>query len=356
MLSIFHFPKVIVFRSIVEIMLIFYVLLIIGNKKYRPDWKNPLLIAVTIFTALYILTSITGVNLYRSFWGTLERMGGVFSFVHYWIFFVILTSVFNNNNANDANRNANDANRNANYANWLKLLKLCVVAGFLSILTAGNAALFAGYLIFILFLALYLLINNAKNANKDANYTNLFYIVVLVLGVPTLFLTAVRGSILSFIGALLLLAFFSLFVSKKRKIKFTALALLVLILALISVFWLCRNQSWVQENPYLRRITDISLETTTVQTRLWGWQAALKGWQERFILGWGPENFNLLFAKHFNPKYYQGFGSEFVWDRAHNVILNTGATMGIIGLLSYLGIFGVILVYFIGLLKRKKYI
>jgi hypothetical protein len=48
-LSIFHFPKVIIFRSIVEIMLVFYILLILANKKYRPKW-NALLITITIFS------------------------------------------------------------------------------------------------------------------------------------------------------------------------------------------------------------------------------------------------------------------------------------------------------------------
>ncbi|RLG23353.1 hypothetical protein DRN85_09500 [Methanosarcinales archaeon] len=416
-LSIFHFPKVIVFRSIVEIMLIFYVLLIIGNKKYRPDWKNPLLIAVTVFTGLYILTSITGVNPYRSFWGTLERMGGVFTFIHYWVFFVILTSVFNNN-ANDANRNANDANRNANYANnscaanknWMKLLKFCVIAGFLSILyaygqlfdlgeffvgwqhgrifgTQGNAALFAGYLIFILFLAAYLLFTEAYR-EKHRNIQKVFYGLVIALGVPALFLTAVRGSILSFIGALFLLAIFIIFFHRdtqtisqhkagdtqehtdnQRKsayssearqnprvsaIKIIALALLVLLLTLISVLWLCRNQSWVQENRYLKRITDISLETKTVQTRLATWKSAWQGWQERFWLGWGPENFNVLFAKHFDPMHYEGFGSEVVWDRAHNTFLDIGTTMGIVGLLSYLSIFIVLFFYLYKLIFNRS--
>jgi len=362
-LSIFHFSKVIVFRSIVEIMLIFYVLLIIGNKKYRPNWKNPLLITVTIFTGLYVLTSITGVNPYRSFWGTLERMGGVFTFLHYWVFFVILVSVFNKGNVNDMNKHANDTN-------WMKLLKLCVIAGFLSILyaygqhfniewfvgwqrtkvfgTTGNAALFAGYLIFVLFMAIYFLFQ--KEISKKGR---IFYGLVLILGIPALFLTTVRGSILSFIGALFLLGIFGAIISKKKQIKISSLALLVLLLVLISVLWFCQYQSWVQENPYLNRMTDISLETRTIQTRLAAWQSAWQGWQERFWLGWGPENFNLLFAKYFNPMHYEGFGSEVVWDRAHNTFLNIGATMGIIGLLSYLSIFVVLIYYFIRAFRKK---
>ena len=351
-LSIFHFPKVIVFRSIVEIMLIFYILLILSNKKYRPKW-NALLITITIFTGLYILTSITGVNPYRSFWGTLERMGGVFSFVHYWIFFVILISIFREKE------------------NWLKLLKFGVIVGFLSILyaygqyfnlgeffvgwqrtkvfgTMGNAALFAGYLIFILFLAIYFLFH--KQSSSRGRF---FYGLVLVLGIPALFLTAVRGSIISFLIAIFLLGIFNLISSKNPKIKQGTIIFIGLLIIIISIFWFNRNQPWIQENAYLKRITDISLETRTIQTRLATWQSAWQGWQEKFILGWGPENFNLLFSKHFDPMHYQGFGSEVVWDRAHNTFLNTGATMGIVGLLSYLSIFVVLIYYFIRAFRKK---
>lgn len=352
-LSMFHFPKLIVFRSIVEIVLIFYILLILSSKKYYPKW-NALLITITIFTGLYILTSITGINFYRSFWGTLERMGGVFSFLHYWIFFVILVSVF---------RNKKD---------WLKLLKLSVIAGFLSILfaygqyfklgdffvgwqhegrvigTTGNAALFAGYLIFILFLAIYFLFH--KQSSKRGRF---FYGLVLVLGVPALFLTAVRGSIISFLIAIFLLGIFNLINSKNPKIKQATIIFIGLLIIIVSIFWFNRNQAWIQENTYLKRITDISLETRTIQTRLAAWKSAWQGWQERFILGWGPENFNLLFSKHFDPMHYEGFGSEVVWDRAHNTFLNTGATMGIIGLLSYLSIFVVLIYYFIRAFRKK---
>jgi len=104
----------------------------------------------------------------------------------------------------------------------------------------------------------------------------------------------------------------------------------------------------------LKRMTDISLKTQTIETRFAAWQSAWNGWQERFILGWGPENFNVLFSKYFDPMHYKGFGSEVVWDRAHNTPLNIGATMGLVGLLSYLSIFIVLLWCLVGLLKHYK--
>ena len=108
-ISPFHFGKAVVFRSLVEILVVVYILLLlVGGKKYLPRW-TPIVIAFTIFAGIYGLATLTAVDFKFAFWGTLERMGGLFSFLHFWVWFVILTSVFNNN-ANDANRNANDAN------------------------------------------------------------------------------------------------------------------------------------------------------------------------------------------------------------------------------------------------------
>jgi tetratricopeptide (TPR) repeat protein len=92
----------------------------------------------------------------------------------------------------------------------------------------------------------------------------------------------------------------------------------------------------------LQRITDFSLSTYTVQTRLWAWQAGLEGWKESaktILLGWGPENFNVPFSKHFNPKFFRGPGSETLFDRAHNMFVEILVTMGLLTFLIYVAMF-----------------
>ena len=351
LMAMFHFPKVIVFRSIIEIILIFFILLILGSRRYRPKWSW-LVISITVFVGLYVLTGFLGANPFKSFWGSLERMGGAFSFLHYWVFFIILISIFKTKQ------------------DYFKLLKFSVMAGFLNILyaygqhfnlhwftgwqkdnvigTIGNPALYAGYTFFTLFLAAFLFFRKETSKNEK-----IFYGVVLVLGIPTIFLSAIRGAMLSFLGALFLLALFNLIISKNKKAKQITLAFLILAIILASLIWFSRGQSWVQSNVYLKKITDISLQTTTIQTRLWSWQSALKGWQERFWFGWGPENFNIVFAGHFDSRHYIGAGSEIVWDRAHNTPLNIGVTMGLIGLLSYLSIYVVLMIYFVRSFRNR---
>ena len=63
---------------------------------------------------------------------------------------------------------------------------------------------------------------------------------------------------------------------------------------------------------------------------------AIKGFQERPILGWGQENFNYVFNKNYDPGMW---GQEQWFDRTHNVILDWLVAGGILGLLAYLSIF-----------------
>ena len=67
---------------------------------------------------------------------------------------------------------------------------------------------------------------------------------------------------------------------------------------------------------------------------------AIKGFKERPILGWGQENFNIVFNKHYNPLMDQ----EQWFDRTHNIILDWLIAAGILGALSYLSLFVAVLV------------
>jgi tetratricopeptide (TPR) repeat protein len=394
-ISPFHFGKVIVFRSIVQLMTALYVLLIWRDRSYLPK-RSPILWAFVVFTAVFTLTSITGVAWLQSFWGTLERMGGLFTFWHYLVFAVIATAVL---------RTRRD---------WQTLLDLVISVGVVSALygflqrfnlaviigsdsrerifgTIGNPALFAGYQILVAYLALTLafirravivppkriaqaigfglgaavligLLSNAfawlsglwvvplgyaiygvflwmAESERGARW---FYICAATLMFLAVFMTAVRGSILGVAVASLLFALLwsTLYRSKKAK---NALLIGIGALAVFFVFAMAfRSTSFVQNSPYLSRVTDFSSSTFTVQTRFWAWQAGFEGWSENaktVTLGWGPENFNIPFSKHFNPKFFTGPGSETFFDRAHNMFVEVTVTMGVLGILAYLSMF-----------------
>jgi tetratricopeptide (TPR) repeat protein len=200
--------------------------------------------------------------------------------------------------------------------------------------TIGNPALFAGYLIFVIYLALFLLLKN-----QSPKWQKWFFAIVVLSGIPILTITAVRGAVIAFWGSLFLLAVFLLFKSENKKVKkYLSIAVIVFVI-LVAIIGFSKNQDWVKNNSVLSRISDISIKTSTIQTRLWSWESALQGIKEKPIFGWGPENFMFLHMKYFNSKHFTGLGSETIWDRAHNMPLEILSTMGIVGLINYLSIF-----------------
>jgi len=322
-------PKTIFFRIVVEIILAAYFLLILANNRYRPKIKNPLTIAITIFLAIFILTSFTGINLERSFWSTNERMTGIFTMLHLFAFFVVLSSVFKRRE------------------DWEKILGVSIIVGvivsFTTLMdsginargggTIGNTSFMAAYLLFNIFFAIALFLS------KRGRW-QIFSGISLLIMLPVLLTSTARGAIISFSLGLGLLILGYLIFSQKKAFKRLALGI-VLFLIIIGI------STAVFQPPFVKDKIESNLGD--MKSRFVVWEKGWKGFQEKPILGWGPENFNNVFLKYFNPcMSLSECGSEVWFDRTHNIVLDTLVTTGIIGLLSYLAVFGVAI---IGLLK-----
>ncbi len=336
-------------------MLALYIILILQKPEYRPR-RDLFFWSFLGFTLAYTIATFVSVNVYTSFWGTLERMGGLYSFWHYFVFYVIASSVLRTKEE------------------WMTFLKTTVFVGVLSAFygfgqrtdisffigsggrerifgTVGNAALFAGYQILNVFVALILGLNSQKNRDR-----------VLLLGSAAIMslavlMTAVRGSVLGLALGLALFAGLYFMQSHSRQARKFFVGLVGLFIVFVAFSLMFRTSSFVQNSAYLKRITDFSPSTYTVQTRFWAWQAGLKGWKENpktMLFGWGPENFNIPFSKYFNPQFFKGPGAETAFDRAHNMFVEVLVTMGLVGLIAYLLLFGVLLRSLWRLLRKPE--
>ena len=99
------------------------------------------------------------------------------------------------------------------------------------------------------------------------------------------------------------------------------------------------------------RLFDISLKAETWKHRTYMWNMAWQGFKERPLLGWGPENYINVFDRHFDTRYFSpsaGFGAWF--DRAHSIYFDYLVETGILGLLSFIGIWAVFYWYSLKLL------
>jgi len=331
----FVVPKTVFFRIVVDIIFIAYILLIISNRKYLPKF-TPLTITIIVFLGVVILTSFTGVNLEKSFWSVFERMTGILSFLHLFVFYIILSSVF---------RKRSD---------WEKILSVSMLVGILICFyvwtsketatrgggTVGNTSFLAAYLLFDIIFAIIMFFT--KNGWWKAVYGAALSVLLAGLFVS---IERCRGAIGAFFIGMFFLGLgylmFYLFSSGRKKLKKLAL-LIMLLLVLEGVVLL--------QLKFVKTKVLGLWNSGSIQSRLIVWKMGFDSWRERFWLGWGQENFNIPFAKYFNPSLPLTFD---VWyDRVHNIVFDTAVTSGVLGLASYFAIFGVAIFYLIKILPK----
>src|SRR3989344_8673991 len=329
------------FRILVELALVLWVALALLNKNYRPK-MSPIAWAVVAFAGIVGIANLAGIDFFNSFWSRCERMEGYLMILHLTAYFFILTNVFRTKKE------------------WLTLFNLVLIAGvlvggygILQVLgikeaiqggdvridgTIGNPTYLAAYLFLINALALVLFFNAKQRGWK------IIYGAVIAFNLFLTYFTASRGVTLALLFSVPLFLVLYLFFSRKnpeeiqyRKIAIGALLVIVLI---PLIFFLVRNQKWVRNNEVLSRFAAISLNEKTTRSRLSIWGISWEGFKERPILGWGQENYLQVFSKYYNPSLYD---QEPWFDRSHNIIFDWLINAGVIGLLSYLAIFAILL-------------
>ncbi len=320
------------FRIIVEILLALWVFLWAFDKKYAP---RPTLLfwAVLATLGILILSTFLGENPYRSFWSNYERMEGLISHLHLFAYFLVLTSVF---------REEKDWKRF--FAVLVGVSIIISFYGYLQLLgkiriyqsgtrldaTLGNSTYLAIFIIFHLFFLIYAFLRSQKLWAKILSGA------VFLFELPIVFFTATRGAILGLVGGLVLFSLLLAIFGKSKRFRIIAFSSLGAILVVFAVFWAIKDTNFAKENYILSRFSNLSFQEQTVTSRLTIWSMAWEGSKENPILGWGLENFNLVFNKYFRPELW----SQEPWfDRAHNVFFDWLISSGILGLLTYLSIF-----------------
>lgn len=329
----FIVPKTLFFQISVTVALFFYIVVAVLDKKYAPKF-DMLTKLVLAFFGVSVLAAALGANPIRSFFGTYERMLSVVNMAHFVVLYLIVKSIF------------------ASQKDWLWLLRASVGASVLVSLygvgqklgvewfyhagidrvdsTIGNAAFVAGHLIFALFFALMLLVKDKHPFFRACAAGS------LALNIVIIYFTGTRGAVVALAVACvtLLAAYFfrpagAAFI-KKEHLKWGAM---VLALALLTVV-MFEGRGVYQS---VKRFSSISFADATVQTRLLSVSTGWEGFLARPALGWGPENYNLVFDKYYNPKLYP---TENWFDHAHNIFFDIATTTGVAGLIAYAALLG----------------
>ena len=330
--------KNLLFRAVVEILFVFWTYLALKDERYRPK-KSWVFIFVSLAIVILALSTIFSVDSNRSFWSNFERMEGLVGHAHLFLYFIMLASLF---------RTESD---------WWKFfhvsfLASLIVAGyaFLQLFgaldihqgggridaTLGNATYLSVYLLFHLFLLLYYYLKADAVPLAGRKIWKAAYAIIFFTYAILLYYTATRGTILGFLGGLFLFALIFGFSSREKKYRVASAGLIGGVLLLVIGFYFLKETDFVKNNSVLGRFRDVSLSDSGNEARFIIWNMALQGFKEHPVLGWGMENFNLVFNKYYDPRLYT---KEPWFDRAHNVFFDWLISAGILGLLAYLGVF-----------------
>lgn len=333
------------FRLIVEIGFGAWLALAIVSREYRPR-RSFILAALGIFTFIILLADLLGEYPFKSIWSNYERMDGWVTLIHLFAYVVVATSVMR-------------TERLWKWLMWtslgvsayLSLYGLLQVAGITALgqggqagLTArldgtfGNPIYFAVYMLFHVFLAAMLWSQAwVERGHGKRVGISLAYGSIIVADTYMLLATGTRGTMLGLIGGAFLTAILVLIQANKSKTAWrAAVAGLVVLAVLASGFFLVKNQPWVHKIGFLSRMATISASDTTAKSRFYNWGMAWQGVQEKPLLGWGQENYALVFDKYYDPRMH---GQEPWFDRVHNIIFDWLVAGGFLGLISYLSIF-----------------
>ncbi len=348
--------KAFLFRTLVELGFVGYLGLILRDKMYLPK-RTPVLYAIFAFTAVLGFATIHSINPSRSFWSNFERMEGYITILHLFVFFIVTTSVMRTKQM------------------WHALLNLSIalsiavgISGFLDYKDTeatgvtlriagllGNSTYLGIYSLLHAFIGVFL-IGSVLRGKKIAENWILpaVYAVTILFNLIVMYNTGTRGSVVGLgvaviVGSILI----AIFEKKNVLLKKSALGFLAVVVFLVSVLGLSKNTDFVKNNTLLYRFSSlITLDISSVlenqgkaRSLLWG--IAAEGVKERPVLGWGQDNFGYVFAKYYNPKIYD---QEQWFDRTHNVFMDWLISGGVLGLLSYLSLFGAVLY----MLWRKK--
>ena len=338
------------FRTSVDIALIFSLLGLAFQKdakiftdNVKKVFRSPIIWAVTIFVAVFLLAGFFGIDPHLSFWSNFERGEGGFQMFHLYVFFLLASILF---------REERD---------WQKAMKWFLAGGLLMALygiaagikiqgfigpafgdpgfrfqgSIGNPAYVATFAVFMIFYCLYLLFNQYRHKLKSAGAISLF--VILGISIAAFLAAATRGAFVGLIAAaIVFLAYFAYSHKSWRKWTLAAGAVLIIFVISLVVF---KNTGFVQGIPG-SRIFDLSLTTQTLGDRMIIWRTAWDGFKDRPILGWGPENFLQVFDRYYQTELFtptRGFGAWF--DRAHSLIFDYLAETGVVGFLAFASIF-----------------
>lgn len=332
------------FRILVEIVGGAWFALALVNPMYRPR-RSWIVLAITAFVLVIGIADMFGVNPFKSFWSNYERMEGWVTLAHLLVYFLAAVSLLTTETL--WKRWWQTSLAVSAMVSFYALLQL---TGFVTMnqqsgmrldATLGNATYLAVYMMFHIFIAAIFLAKSWVEKRTQRPMAVFAYGSLILVETLVLFFTATRGAMLGLIGGALLASLILIIQAPRSRVAWRAGVGVACVISVLGAVWLVRDSEFVKRIEPLQRLASLSFTETTIKSRFMNVGMAFQGFKERPILGWGQENYAVVFDKNYDPRMY---GQEPWFDRVHNVIFDWLIAGGLLGLLAYLSLYAAALV------------
>ena len=327
------------FRILVELIGGMWLTLALIYPAYRPR-RSWILLAFTAFVVVIGLADAFGVNPAKSIWSNFERMDGWVTLAHLFVYFLAAVSLLTTELWKRWWQVSLGVATLVAFHGVFQLIGLADIStqsGSRLDGTFGNATYLAVYMLFYAFIAAFMLAREwTERRPGERMGPALLYGGMMALFSFVLFYTATRGAILGLIGGAVLAALLLIVLAPRSRVAWRAGVVVGSVILLVGGFWLVRDTSFVRSIGPLERLASISISDRTVESRFMNAAMAWQGFKERPLLGWGQENYAVVFDKYYNPQMY---AQEPWFDRVHNVIFDWLVAGGALGLLAYLSLY-----------------
>lgn len=329
MLFPFVTGKAFTFRLLVSVLFLLWVVAATKDAQYRPQLSS-VFAAIVLFVGVMGLSTLFAVNPSFSFWGNYERMEGFVLLIHLLLYFVVAVSVLRQQQDWDWF--------------WYSFLTASALMGAYNLYqivqlgtsaridgTFGNPTYLSVFMLVLFFVNLFLFVQK--------KIPLLAFSVLATVQCVVIYFTGTRGAMIGLFGGLLLTALLIAIGDKAhQRLRLLSSGLIAALLLVAIGLFSAKDTAFVQESPVLSRFANISLnnESAVKDSRLYVWPIAIEGFQQKPLLGWGQEGFRYVFDEHYNPEM---FDREAWYDRVHSIPLDWLVAGGLLGFLSYGGLF-----------------
>ena len=336
----FEIPKNILFQSLTEVLLFFYLVKLIVDgwpgKKFlwsRVKYFWPALIFITVLGFSTIFSQVP----WFSFWGSWERRMGYLSWLHFFVFALILLINIK-------------SNRQVYRLLLITALTsfLVTIYGFIQALglepfewsynpfltkrifsTIGQPNFLGSWLLLVIPLSLFGII-------KKKSFLRILSFISVLLLISALVLTKSRGALIGLIALIGFISFFFLWRKNKKLAMIPIFCFLSLIGLIIFINKKGIDNTRLVNYPSLYRLQTFANLKMAGQYRLMHWRASLDLIKQRPILGYGLGAQRFNFPRYYQPEFAMYEKPNIYLDYAHNDILDMLLIAGFLGLVSYL--------------------